>query len=751
MQLAFAIYKYFPYGGIQRDLLKIARACVARGHEVRIYVNRWEAELPEDALHVQIVTVEAWSNHRLYERFAELVLRDLQEHPVDLVVGMNKMPGLDVYYAGDSCYEEKAQSQRGVFYRQLPRYRHFARFERAVFDPGVKTRILTISDIQTPYFIRHYGTQRDRFHPLPPGIEPDRVATVEKPGIGADFRAEFGLADDDLLLLFIGSGFIKKGLDRALLAFKALPPALYSRAWLYVLGRDNAEPFKRMATRLGIADRVRFFTEGRDDVPRFLFAADGLMLPAYDENAGMVILEAMFAGVPALVTQNCGYARYLQEAEAGLIEPMPFDQGHFNEQLVTLLTSPLRGEWKARGMSVAQRPELFTLAESAVDYLECFAREKRPLIGFTLFKYFPFGGLQRDFMTVALECQRRGFDVRVYTLSWEGPVPDGFDVVQVPVVAVTNHQRYRRFAEWVAQDVEWRPVQSLVGFNKMPGLDFYYAADPCFEEKAQQQRAPLYRLTARYRLFSRFEHAVFDAQHDVTTMLITAQQKTQFQKFYDTPDERLHILPPGISRDRRRGEDSALQRCEFRQEFDLGEEDVVLLLIGSGFITKGVDRALYAIASLPQELRNHVCLFVVGQDNPARFLKMAEELGVKDHFSVFAGRDDIPRFLQGTDVMVHPAYMESGGIVLLEALVAGLPVLATDVCGFAPYVEQSRGGVLVTSPFSQEQLNQELAHFVADSQFRRTCSMNGVAFGQTADLYGMAEEAANLIEAGTRG
>jgi UDP-glucose:(heptosyl)LPS alpha-1,3-glucosyltransferase len=68
MLLAFAIYKYFPFGGIQRDLLKIARACVARGHRVRIYVIRWEAEPVEEALDVHIVPVEALSNHTLYER-----------------------------------------------------------------------------------------------------------------------------------------------------------------------------------------------------------------------------------------------------------------------------------------------------------------------------------------------------------------------------------------------------------------------------------------------------------------------------------------------------------------------------------------------------------------------------------------------------------------------------------------------------------------------------------------------------------
>lgn len=749
MQLAFVIYKYFPYGGIQRDLMKIARACLARGYHVRIYVNRWEADLPEDDLELHVVDLAAMSNHRLYERFAEYVLCHVAKHPVDLLIGMNKMPGLDVYYAGDSCYEEKARSQRGALYRLLPRYRHFASFERSVFDPLVKTQILTISDVQTPFFIRYYGTQRERFHPLPPGIERDRVApdAQAQREIRRAFRDEFDLAEEDLLLLFIGSGFIKKGLDRVLLALKALPGDLYGKSVLFVLGRDNAEPFRRMAVRLGVADRVRFFTEGRDDVPRFLFSADALMLPAYDENAGMVILEAMFAGLPALVTQNCGYAKYLEEADAGLLEPAPFDQEHFNGQLVALLTSDQRDAWRRRGMAMACRPELFTLADTAVDYLESFAAARRPLLGFALFKYFPYGGLQRDFLRVAKECQRRGYDVRVYTLSWEGPVPEGFDLVQVPVAALTNHERYRRFADWVRKDLKLRPVACLIGFNKMPGLDVYYAADPCFEEKAQQLRAPLYRLTPRYRLFSSFEHAVFDPQSGVTVLLITEQQKAQFQKFYRTPDERLNILPPGISRDRAHNEDSQRVRCEFRREFGLGEDDVLLLLIGSGFITKGVDRALLAVAALPDELRSRVRLFVIGQDNPKQFLKLAEDLGVADRFRIFSGRDDVPRFLQGADVMLHPAYMESGGIVLIEALVAGLPVVATDVCGFAPYVAESGGGVLIGSPFVQARLNEAVADFVSDGAFRQRCAARGVAFGRIADVYRMADRAVDLIEA----
>jgi hypothetical protein len=52
----------------------------------------------------------------------------------------------------------------------------------------------------------------------------------------------------------------------------------------------------------------------------------------------------MLAGLPALVTQNCGYARYLEEAGAGLLAPLPFEQTGFNDQLVELF-------WRTRRLT----------------------------------------------------------------------------------------------------------------------------------------------------------------------------------------------------------------------------------------------------------------------------------------------------------------------------------------------------------------------------------------------------------------
>ena len=52
--------------------------------------------------------------------------------------------------------------------------------------------------------------------------------------------------------------------------------------------------------------------------------------------------------------------------------------------------------------------------------------------------------------------------------------------------------------------------------------------------------------------------------------------------------------------------------------------------------------------------------------------------------------------------MVHPAHNENTGTVLLEAIAAGLPVLATDVCGYADHITAAEAGTVLDSPFDQE-------------------------------------------------
>jgi len=364
---------------------------------------------------------------------------------------------------------------------------------------------------------------------------------------------------------------------------------------------------------------------------------------------------------------------------------------------------------------------------------------------FCLFSYFPYGGLERDFMRIALACQARGHDIHVYTLKWQGEIPPKFDVQLVPVRAWRNHTRYRKFAEWVEDDLARRTVDLVIGFNKMPGLDVYYAADPCFEEKARTLRSPFYRLGGRYRSFAALERAVFAPENRTRIMTIATTQQPLFERHYGTPSERFCLLPPGISPDRRASDDAPAIRAAFRAEFGLGEDDLLLLHIGSAFKRKGLDRCLEALASLPDALRRRTRLFVIGKDSPRPFQRQIHLLDLDGQIVFLEGRDDVPRFLLGADLLIHPAYSEAAGMVLLEAVVSGLPVLVTDVCGYAHYIKEADAGRVVTSPFAQEALNTVLAEMLADSVARAHWSRNALSFSEHADIYSLHEKAVDFI------
>lgn len=369
-------------------------------------------------------------------------------------------------------------------------------------------------------------------------------------------------------------------------------------------------------------------------------------------------------------------------------------------------------------------------------------------LAFALYKYFPYGGLQRDFLRIAQACQRRGHAIRVYTLEWEGEIPAGFEVRVAPtraVRALTNPGRYQRFSAWMRAELQARPADRVIGFNKMPGLDFYYAADPCYAEKARALRGRLYRMGPRYRHFSAFERAVFAPFSHTEILMISAVQQPFFEKHYATPKARFHLLPPGISRDRRAPTDAPRIRADFRAEFGLQDEELLLLQIGSGFKTKGLDRSIKALSSLPPPLASRARLIAIGQDEPSGFLRLARQLGVNQRFAILPGRGDIPRVLLGGDLLVHPAYNENTGTVLLEAMVAGLPVLCSAVCGYAHYVEEARGGQVMPEPFAQTTMNGMLRAILEDGQRRRTWQRNALAFAETADIYSNDVRATDLI------
>ncbi len=366
-------------------------------------------------------------------------------------------------------------------------------------------------------------------------------------------------------------------------------------------------------------------------------------------------------------------------------------------------------------------------------------------LAFCLFNYFPFGGLQRDFIRIARVCRQRGHDIHVYTMRWEGEVEPEFKLHLIEAKGWQNHTRRLQFSDKLKVVLAAGRYDLVIGFNKMPHLDMYYAADVCYQMQiAKQQRSVFYRLLPRYRQQLAFEEAVFARGNKTVILLISPHQQQEFVHCYQTETERLHLLPPGIAKDRIAPANALAIRATMRASYQLTDDDVLLLSVGSGFKTKGLDRSIRGLAGMPAALKKRTRLFVIGKDNPQSFIRLAKQLEVGQLVHFLGGRYDVPNFLLAADLLLHPAYHENTGTVLLEALASGLPVLTVDTCGYAHYVHEANAGIVLNSPFQQAEFNHALQKMILSK--RQDWQENGLAFAKRADIYSLPEKTADLID-----
>jgi UDP-glucose:(heptosyl)LPS alpha-1,3-glucosyltransferase len=362
-----------------------------------------------------------------------------------------------------------------------------------------------------------------------------------------------------------------------------------------------------------------------------------------------------------------------------------------------------------------------------------------------LYRYFPYGGVQQAFRGIARELLARGHHCRVYCLSWQGEPLAGADVRLVPTSAYSRHRSSERFIEWVRTDLASQPVDGVIGFHNMPGLDICFAPSSCFLDRAQL-RGRLYRRSAHFRHFAACERAVFAVDSATHVLLRTEVQRDTLLQHYPTPATRLHLLPAGVSIERRLPEDAPQRRKTLRAQLGLEGQELALLCVGSRFEEQGLDRAITAYARLRTEQPSvKARLLVAGQGKLRTFRRVARKLGVADGVVFLGGREDVVDLMLGADLLVHPARSAAVGTVLLEALAAGLPVVATEVCGYASHIKAGRAGILLPSPFSQPQLDQAVMRFI-DGVFRADCRSGAQLYARLTDLFSMHSACAQRVE-----
>jgi D-inositol-3-phosphate glycosyltransferase len=234
-------------------------------------------------------------------------------------------------------------------------------------------------------------------------------------------------------------------------------------------------------------------------------------------------------------------------------------------------------------------------------------------------------------------------------------------------------------------------------------------------------------------------------------VVATLAEKTQLRFLYHASDRKMVIIPPGVD------------TCHFypipadeaKQFIGLKPEDRMVLFVGRIEPLKGVDTLIHAV-SCPdiQRLHRPVHLAIIGGEPDALPENMSEEMArlqklcddlCMERMVVFLGKrgqDTLPYYYSAAEVLVMPSLYESFGMVALEAMACGTPVVASEVGGLGYLVQDGQTGYTIPDS-DPAALCDKLSHLLGDSHLRETM---GSCAAQYALNYAWGKIAAQMVE-----
>jgi len=213
---------------------------------------------------------------------------------------------------------------------------------------------------------------------------------------------------------------------------------------------------------------------------------------------------------------------------------------------------------------------------------------------------------------------------------------------------------------------------------------------------ARKANIPLVaHLHCRYPLRDRISLGLHHVSH-----LVGVSQPVVEQYLEDgiNPD-RVSVIANGIDPIRLNNN----ERLDIRQHLGLEPEDLILMSVGSLIERKGMDTLISALA-LVRQAGIPAKLIIVG-DGPFRqqLTQQVDALTLDQQVFFLGERGDVPALLQsGVDVFLSGAKEEVFGLVLAEAGLHGIPVIAPDVGGISSVVKHQHSGLLVAAPVPQQ-------------------------------------------------
>jgi UDP-glucose:(heptosyl)LPS alpha-1,3-glucosyltransferase len=332
LRIAFVVHDYNRHMGHSRYVVELASR-FRRDHEVHVFANTFEEN---DAAGITYHHIPAWRANALASILSfVLPATSLVRGRFDIVHAQG-LCGLrhnvaTAHFCQPGWYNALVSANGALTCRQAISRALITPLERLALAKPSTRRVIAISDRirqdVAHYFGRsdgvsviYHGVDLELFHPRNRAVYCDRL------------RSELGTAPGECLALFVGG--LWKGAAAAIRA-----TARVEGVKLVLVSSSNPDADRGVASDFGITDRVVFRPLSKQ-VEQYFAAADVFLFPTLYEPYGMVISEAMAAGLPVVTSQAAGAAELIEHGESGWLTAEPWNVDQIAEGLQTLAADP---------------------------------------------------------------------------------------------------------------------------------------------------------------------------------------------------------------------------------------------------------------------------------------------------------------------------------------------------------------------------------------------------------------------------
>ncbi len=323
-EIAVVRSSYSPYGGLETRTAELIKRMLATDTKISLLTlpkQKWPLSHPN----LKIIPLGSLIKNRLWQlwRFEQSVCRYLSRHPFKVVFSLDRVSCFTHFSAGEGSHKTFLRIKNRysnvpsrLFRKVSPFHAYTLYIEKKGFQNPHLEKIHCCSKMVAMDIGNDYHVDSEKFQIIYNGINWKDIGNTfnNRAIISSEILKTHGLNPSENYLLFLGSGFDRKGLDLAIHGLLFLHPSYH----LIVVGKDRCRAYIRQSEKLGLEKRVHFLGP-QPQGWRYASMCKAMVLPSRYEPFGLAAAEVQAMGIPVLVSENTGYAELVSPGRSGIV------------------------------------------------------------------------------------------------------------------------------------------------------------------------------------------------------------------------------------------------------------------------------------------------------------------------------------------------------------------------------------------------------------------------------------------------